>query len=1529
VPTGFAISGNPITTSGTLALAFASGYSLPTNASQANWNTAYNDSITAFSYNTSTGVLTLTQQDAGTLTATVTLAPFTTTNLAEGTNLYFTTSRARQSLSAGTGISYDNSTGVITNSAPDQIVSLSAGTGISTTGTYPSFTITNTAPDQTVVLNAGTGITTSGTYPNFTITNSDRGSSQNIFKNIAVSGQSTIVADGNDDTLTVASGTGISLATNATSDTLTITNTAPDQTVVLTGAGTTVVTGTYPSFTITSNDQYVGTVTSVATSAPITGGTITTSGTIGITQSGTSSDGYLSSTDWNTFNSKVGGSGTTNYVAKFTGSGTIGNSQIFDNGTDVGIGTATPGSKLDILSSANPFITVRTASYAAVLGADTTNGYIRIGAATNHAVGTVVNGTIRTWLDTDGNLGINTTVPNAKLNVSGTAGSGSVTPQQDLVHVGGNELGGIGGYAGIRLAGTGSADYGVYIRGVKTTSYGNYWNDALTFSVTRTNTQTTIDEAMRITSDSNVGIGTIYPQNKLHVIGNIDTRTNNSTTDTNVILLNTYNGPPGGGGTNLGPGITWKPLYDGYSKRSAGIMQIGEGNYFRSALAFYTNNVSDESTDWSERMRITAGGNVGIGTSNPSAKLVVSSTGDAPYIIMNTSATGDKRVRLQFTQGGNSGMELGTDYSTNNGNNFYFYDRVNGTTLGFFSAGTTWFNANLGVGTTTPMGPLEVYSANTGGLGGHIILNNNGMAVGNETAILFNDSGTGSVSSVRAAISSTVEGAPYRGDLKFKTGSTTYGGLSTRMIITGAGNVGIGETAPSTLVHLNRSNADSLVTSTPSIIISNRNSTSGSFIGGGIFNNTYRDISTSSITAGIYFLNKNSVGAGALAKVSDIIFATGNYSTDWVAPDEKMRLTTDGLLGLGVSAPSYKLHISAGTDLIRITSSNTDARINIGHSGNGGYIGYANIGTGARNNVFYVTTGAGTIGSGFIVDNDGNVGIGTTSPVTKLHVAGNGAFTGISVTNPDTSGTFNRSSIDVSSNQITMGLTAWGQGSVRAGTAWVQTVNNYPLVLGTNDNEVMRLLTNGNVGIGTTGPTSKFQVNNNAGTGSAFYVDAGNPSGTTTLFEHTGANTPVAFAITKSGYSGSSVDFGILYIDMAHNVVGGGSNMHFTLRNSSGNRDEYGGLGASIVTNTAGATAGRLNFYTTNAGATRNIRMVVNPDGNVGIGTTSPEQKLQIGNGTATGSQYFRIFNSASDIYIGQSGGSIFGFSANSAGFILSDNSSFPFGIGTVFAQPFVIGTTNVERMRITSSGNVGIGTTAPGHLLTVQSGNLGLISNSYGSTGLIRIYGTDGLEKFQQGLTTGGDSYLYTFSGNNLIFYTNNGSERMRITSGGNVGIGTASPGTAYRLVVSTGVGQTGAIQTTGSVNIGTGALGVNVTPSATAGRIDASNDIVAYSTSDKRLKENIKPIENALEKVKSLTGVEFDWIEETKDVHGYEGHDVGVIAQEVQAVLPEAIRTNESGYLSVRYEKIIGLLVEAMKEQQKEIDELKKLIK
>ena len=96
-----------------------------------------------------------------------------TTDVAEGTNQYFTNARARGALSAGTGISYNSSTGAITNSSPDQTVVLTAGTGISTSGTYPNFTITNSAPDQTVSLTGSGTTTVTGTYPNFTISSAD------------------------------------------------------------------------------------------------------------------------------------------------------------------------------------------------------------------------------------------------------------------------------------------------------------------------------------------------------------------------------------------------------------------------------------------------------------------------------------------------------------------------------------------------------------------------------------------------------------------------------------------------------------------------------------------------------------------------------------------------------------------------------------------------------------------------------------------------------------------------------------------------------------------------------------------------------------------------------------------------------------------------------------------------------------------------------------------------------------------------------------------------------------------------------------------------------------------------------------------------------------------------------------------------------------------------------------------------------------------------------------------------------------
>lgn len=103
--------------------------------------------------------------------------------------------------------------------------------------------------------------------------------------------------------------------------------------------------------------------------------------------------------------------------------------------------------------------------------------------------------------------------------------------------------------------------------------------------------------------------------------------------------------------------------------------------------------------------------------------------------------------------------------------------------------------------------------------------------------------------------------------------------------------------------------------------------------------------------------------------------------------------------------------------------------------------------------------------------------------------------------------------------------------------------------------------------------------------------------------------------------------------------------------------------------------------------------------------------------------------------------------------------------------------------------------------------------------------------------------------------------------------------------------------------------------------GSLSATGDVTAYASSDKRLKDNIELIPNAVQKIKQINGVSFDW----NDKSEHTGHDIGVIAQEIEAVLPELVKTRNDGYKAVRYEKIVALLIEAVKEQQSQIDELK----
>ena len=123
------------------------------------------------------------------------------------------------------------------------------------------------------------------------------------------------------------------------------------------------------------------------------------------------------------------------------------------------------------------------------------------------------------------------------------------------------------------------------------------------------------------------------------------------------------------------------------------------------------------------------------------------------------------------------------------------------------------------------------------------------------------------------------------------------------------------------------------------------------------------------------------------------------------------------------------------------------------------------------------------------------------------------------------------------------------------------------------------------------------------------------------------------------------------------------------------------------------------------------------------------------------------------------------------------------------------------------------------------------------------------------------------------------------------------------------------------GNLKLGatSGSLVDILTNTTITGILSVTDDITAFWSSDERLKDNITKIDNPLDKVLSISGNTFDWNEKSNK----SGHDVGLIAQEIEKILPEAVTTRDNGYLAVDYHKIVPLLVEAIKELSRKVDD------
>ena len=783
---------------------------------------------------------------------------------------------------------------------------------------------------------------------------------------------------------------------------------------------------------------------------------------------------------------------------------------------------------------------------------------------------------------------------------------------------------------------------------------------------------------------------------------------------------------------------------------------------------------------------------------------------------------------------------------------------------------------------------------------------------------LMNEGGTSTVLYLNGSTTSSPDGPVNSATLRNNAGDLRLAAASTSPYIylkASSGNVGIGTVSPYSYSKLD----------------------------------VYGAISTSNVTTNSH---------GFISQLNGEFLSIEAYNSGNTGKLPVALCAYGGNVGIGTASPVCKLDIAGGP--IKTYTGSDVARIIIGPSPSGTNLDYcsliesiSSVASNYSSILKFYTHGNGTTASdptlAMTINSAQQVGIGTANPATALDVVDQNnagialrqynSVDGVAIRCYRALGTiasptaviadsciaglrafaYNGTAFSGASAAINLNaaetFTATAQGSYIQFLTTASTTTTY--------SEKMRILGNGNVGIGTNNPLYSLHTTSDILTGGGIRWNTGgvNPA-------------------DKKLYSGADGD------------------LEWVTNNSAGAHGfAVSNQGTKVVyLNTSG------NSYFNG--------------GNVGIGTASPATTLHV-NGTITtpgfidvttsdpGDLISKRYSSADRYGIGQYAGGITRVftSGTFAGSVRISRAADDLRTGAA---------TFTDLMTVLSTGNVGIGTASPSRLLEIYSAsqnpvNLRLtayITGSNNKSSTLEFAGSDSVGTVKQaGLITCGSLNQDYTTGAYIAFSTisspwnasGNMTEYMRINNG-NVGIGTASPsaplhvtalsGTstpvtcgvyvynpnnvatnnaivAVRLAGSTASSAFYSYDVNGVAGYSHGITGASQNlvfraaydfSSGTIFTMDRSGNFTAtgniVANSDKRLKKNIEPIQDALEKVKKVSGYTF----ERNDM---KGKFAGVIAQEMLEILPEVVMTDDDGMLSVAYGNITALLIQALKEE------------